>query len=135
AVNVRATVYVVAGWSCHSSMSSSPSTNRRTPSSAVTVNSYEPAANTGDAVHRAENPSAATPGAGAPPPQSLSTSASHRDTTAEPASTWLPKYSAKNSSAGQSPPPGSVGSPKLAHDSFATAPPAFSRNSRTIECG
>src|SRR5262245_21690750 len=65
-------------------MTSFPSTYRRTPSSARTVNVYVPAAIAIDRVHRATKWSALTPGAGEVWNQSWLTSVSCRDTTGVP---------------------------------------------------
>ena len=55
-----------------------------------------PAANVNDPSQDAENPSALTPGAGLPEPQSLLIAASQRSTTGDPARVMLLKYFASN---------------------------------------
>src|SRR5258706_162332 len=77
-------VLVVALWSTHRSMTSFPSTNRRTPSSAVTVNAYVPAAQDITRVHRATKWSLATPAAGDASAQLWSIALSCRETTGAP---------------------------------------------------
>ena len=66
------------------------------PSSPVALNVYVPAANVNEPSQDAENPSALTPGAGLPEPQSLLIAASQRSTTGVPESVMLLKYFASN---------------------------------------
>src|SRR5439155_5928623 len=100
AVCASALVYVVAGWSCHWSMTATPSTKTRTPSSARAVNVTLPPGNWKRPVQRAEKLSTGRP-AGPPAPQSWLTALSHAVRVEGGPSAMLLKYSAKNWPVGQ----------------------------------
>ena len=75
------------------------------PSSPVAVNVYVAALKENDPSHEAEKPSAFTPGAGLPVPQSWFTAASHWSTTGDPDNVMLLKYFASNWPEQVPPPP------------------------------